>query len=90
MKVYTSLVRFNFNQGRTLVVTLHKPSWFEWLFLFRRKKEVKYLGRKRTWYYFPDMRPIESEFLLNELERKERLHRILLGDKKHLKLPVPK
>lgn len=89
MKVHVHLVRFNFNEGRTLISTIHKPSWFEWLFLFRRKKQVQYLGRGKTWYFYPTMTAITSQSLLDSLQKKERQYKILKGNKSYVKLRNP-
>ena len=90
MKVHTELVRFNFHQGRVFIRTVHVPNWFEWLVLFRRRKAIAYLGRGSKWYLFPSLEEIKSQYLIDELQKKERQYKLLLGNKKSIKLPVPK
>lgn len=89
MKVHTDLVRFNFSAGRVYLRTIHIPNWFEWLVLCRRRKIVSYLGRGSKWYYYPSMEEIKSKYLIGLLQNKERQYKLMLGNKKSIKLPTP-
>lgn len=88
MKVTVTLIHTKFNEHKTLIKTLHTPNWFEWIFLFRRDKDVSYLGHKTVWHFYPAMKPVKEKKLLEELAAIELKGSVLRGVSKNKNVPA--
>lgn len=90
MIVTVSTIHTKFNAHQTLIKTIHHPHWIERVLTlgFLKRKNVDYLGSKTVWYYYPGMKPVTNQELLEELQAIELKGRVIRGASKHTRTPV--
>lgn len=78
MRVDIKKVTFRHHDHKTLVETLHTPSWIERTVFRAKKKTEMFLGHKTVWHTFPGMKPITNKADLKELAAIELKFQYLL------------